>query len=79
VRKWTCAAAVFAAAGCSTVDAQSASVTWSKPGVDVETMRLEYGLCGGDFTLFGAPRFAASEFADIDACMRAKGFTREER
>lgn len=79
MRDWACAAAVLAVAGCSTVEAQSAPVVWTKPGVGIETVRLEYGLCGGDFTLLGAPRFAPSDFAEIDDCMQRKGFAREAR
>jgi hypothetical protein len=68
----------MAAAGCAGADARSVNVAWTKPGVDAEGARLEYGLCGGNFDRFGAPRFRPSEFAAIDACMNAKGFARIE-
>ena len=79
LRDWACVAAVLAAGGCSTGEAQSAPVVWTKPGVEIETVRLEFGLCGGDFTPLGAPRFAPADFAEIDACMQRKGFARAAR
>ena len=71
--------AVGAAGGCASVGARSAAVSWTKPGADSETVRLEYGLCGGDFTGLGAMSFAPEDFAAIHACMSRKGFTAERR
>ena len=75
-RAGVCALMAGCLAGCASVEARSSNVSWTRAGADSETVRLEYGFCGGDFSPIGAMVFSPENFADIDACMAAKGFAR---
>jgi hypothetical protein len=71
------AASVFSA-GCATV-LPAYSVSWTKPGASDEQMRIDYGLCGGNFGAFGMRSFKPQEFESIDRCMQSRGYRLVER
>jgi hypothetical protein len=55
------------------------TVTWAKSGTTNDQMRADYGLCGGNFDMFGMPNFKPQEFDEINRCMNRKGYNLIER
>lgn len=66
-------AASILIAGCATV-LPGYGVSWAKPGASDEQMRTDYGLCGGNFDVFGMPSFKPQEFEPINRCMQSRGY-----
>ena len=75
---FTLLAASVLVASCATV-LPGYSVSWTKPGGSDEQTRMDYGLCGGNFDVFGMPGFKPQEFEPIDRCMQSKGYRLVER
>lgn len=66
-------------AGCANMLPGGYSVTWEKAGTSSDQMRVDYGLCGGNFDLFGMPNFKPQEFEAINRCMQRNGYILVER